>query len=150
MHLTAGALLGAGNYLINRETDTSAACVMGAVSCDTDHIIEYGEYCRKYKAKPDFKEWNSGEYFSRKCTVKVYFHSWEICILSWILLLLFGRRRKNSSGTNVFGRLFRIFKGLTIGYTSHMVLDQIGNGMNGKCYFLLYRWLRGWKQKELS
>ncbi|MCR4590112.1 MAG: hypothetical protein K5668_04775 [Lachnospiraceae bacterium] len=137
------------NYIFNREADTSAACVLGAVLCDTDHIIEYGEYCRKYKAKPDFKEWNSGEYFSKKGTVKVFFHSWEICILSWILLTGLIIRPKGDR-LRSFGRLFRIFKGLTIGYTSHMVLDQIGNGMNAKCYFLLYRWLHGWKQKALS
>ena len=144
-HLLCGAVLAAGNYLLNREKDTSAACFLGAFLCDTDHLIEYADYCREFNCRPDFEEWYSGKYFDKKGTVKVIFHSWELCFLSWILYFLVFYHVKNRC------RFFEhIFRGLTIGYTSHLVLDHIGNNVKGRTYFLLYRWKHRWKQRDLD
>ena len=152
VHLTCGTILAVGNYIVSREKESSFACALGAVLCDTDHIIEYAEYCRTNKVRPDFEEWSSGEYFSKKGTVKVFFHSWELCLLSWILLWALGLSVRDSGAKGFDGRiagLLRVFRGLTMGYTSHMILDQLGNGLRGKSYFLLYRKHHRWKQGEL-
>ncbi len=143
-HLGCGLLLAAVNYLVNGEADTSAACAAGAVLCDTDHLLEYAVYCAKHKKKPDFDEWYSGDYFKTKGTHKIIFHSWEACILMWILMIagiLSGKKP---------GVIRRVFKGFTVGYTSHLILDQMGNGFNSKGYFLFYRWRNGWKRKSLT
>lgn len=135
-HLTCGAILATGILIKDREFDTALAAIAGAVICDTDHLLEYYKYCKDYDVKnPSFDEWKSGEYFNTKGTIYVLFHSWEVCIIMWFLLL--------------FGNKSHIFKGLTVGYTSHLCLDQIGNNLNNKSYFWLYRWWHDWKQQEL-
>ncbi len=141
-HLLCGLSLAAGEYLTTGNKDSSIACVAGSVLCDTDHIIEYAKYCHRYNIKPDFEEWSSGEYFTKKGTVEVCFHSWEICFLLWILIFIF--RRDNES------QVFRILKGLNIGYTSHLILDQIGNNMGPFTYFLTFRWRHGFRQRDLG
>ena len=141
-HLLCGLSLAAGEYMITGDRDSSVACTAGAVLCDTDHIIEYAKYCHKYKVKPDFEEWNSGEYFTKKGTVEVCFHSWEICFLLWILIFIL-RYRSDS-------RIFHILEGLNIGYTAHLLMDQIGNNVGPFAYFLTHRWIHGFKQRSLE
>ena len=134
-HLTCGAILGTAIMLSERDALKAVSCVCGATMCDIDHIIEYAKYCNDYNAKPSFAEWKSGEYFNTKGTVCVLFHSWEVCLLMWLL--------KGHTGS-------RIIDGLRIGYTSHLILDQIGNNLNKWSYFWLYRWWKDFNQPSLK
>ncbi len=136
-HLLCGTILSLVVLLKYNEFDTAIACIGGSVLPDTDHILEYMKYCSDFSVKPTIGEFATGKYFDEKQTVYVLFHGWEFVICG-ILYLLF-RGKKNRS---------RLIKGLTIGYTSHMILDQIGNNMNEKSYFWLYRWWKNWKQEE--
>ncbi len=136
-HLLCGTILSVAVYVKYKNPEMTLACLIGSVILDVDHIYEYGKYCCDYDVKPSFEEFRSGKYFSRKGTVYVIFHSWEIAIIGLIFRLF-----AHSDGYN------NILKGLVLGYTSHMALDQIGNNLSGASYFWLYRWWKKWQQRE--
>lgn len=138
MHLLSGTILAALSLVRNQEADTAAGCLIGSVIPDVDHIYEYKKYCDDFSADPKIKEFGSGKYFDKKGTVYVLLHSWEIDIISLGYVIL---RRP--------GKCNNMVKGLVVGYTSHMILDQIGNNLSGWSYFWLYRWWHDWKQKSL-
>ena len=133
-HLLCGTILATGILLTKHDTDMAMACLIGSVISDTDHILEYSKYCNEYNVQPSFKEFVSGKYFDTKKTVYVPFHSWEAAFLGILYCLLV-----KSAGNAI--------KGLTIGYASHMILDQIGNKACVGGYFWLYRWWKDWKQE---
>lgn len=110
-------------------------CVTAGVLVDLDHLIEYKNYCGdEWK----WEEFSTGSYFDAKGTIKVIFHSWEAVAAMWgIVLTRDGIRRKN------------FLYGVAVGYTLHLILDQIGNNVNNKGYFELYRWFVDWQQDKL-
>lgn len=137
-HLLCGTVLSVGIMIKHHKIDTAIACLIGSAAPDIDHLIEYSKYCKDYSIEPKFDEFISGTYFDKKGTVYVFLHSWEIAIIS--LGYVFFRRQ---------GKCNKIIKGLVVGYTSHMILDQIGNNLSGLSYFWLYRWWHDWEQKCL-
>ena len=110
-------------------------CVASGVLVDLDHLIEYKNYCGDHW---DWEEFSTGIYFNKKATVKVIFHSWEAaCVLWGIVLARDGIGKKS------------LLYGIAVGYTLHLVLDQIGNNLNMMGYFELYRWFVDWQQDKL-
>lgn len=136
-HVLCGTILGVGILVKNKEIDTALSCLVGSVIPDVDHILEYTKYCSEYNKKPSFKEFVSGKYFDDKKTVYVLLHGWEFAVIGLILLC----KQKDKCNN--------IVKGLSLGYMSHMILDQIGNNVTMKGYFWLYRWWKDWKQEDL-
>lgn len=137
-HLTCGLILGTGILISEKDIMKAASCVCGATMSDIDHIIEYAKYCKDYDVKPTFPEWKSGNYFTKKGTIYVIFHSWELCAIMWFI-----------SGTIKDVKINSIINGLTLGYTSHLILDHIGNNLNNMGYFWLYRWWKKYRQDVL-
>lgn len=137
-HLISGSVLAGALYVAFKDKKKAAAGLLASVLVDVDHLLEYKDYCTKEQKDWDFKEFSSGRYFDKKKTVKVIFHSWEIAALGWLHFIQLKNRNKDN-----------VFLGIISGYTLHLLLDQIGNNLNGKGYFLLYRWRCGWKQSKL-
>lgn len=114
----------------------ACACIASGVLVDLDHLIEYKNYCRE---NWDWNEFSTGIYFNKKGTVKVIFHSWEAAAIMWGITLAKKGIKKNS-----------LLYGITVGYTLHLILDQIGNNLNLMAYFETYRWFVGWQQDRLA
>lgn len=133
-HLVFSTGAAAVLLISSKKPGVALSCAASGVLVDLDHLIEYQEYCR---GKWDWKEFSTGVYFNQKGTVKVIFHSWEAAMLMWgIVLKKDGIRKKN------------LLYGIATGYTLHLVLDQIGNNLNYKSYFELYRKSAGWRQEK--
>jgi hypothetical protein len=124
--------------ITSKSVKVAIGCLTAGVFTDLDHIIEYGGYCRDFDTKWRWEEFFSGTYFDKKGTVNVYFHSWEFSLALWILVLATKQRQKKGK-----------FYGIAVGYTLHLILDEIGNNLNHLGYFELYRWLVNWKQEKL-
>ncbi len=137
-HLTASTALAGISYAASRDAGCAIACIMSGVLSDTDHLIEYWDYCRKYHQSWDWKEFSTGIYFNKKGTVKVIFHSWELATFLWIAFIMTSEDRKKN-----------ILRGIASGYTLHLILDQIGNNLNPFAYFETYRFIKRWNQEEL-
>lgn len=134
-HLAYSTAVATGLLFTTRSPKIAAGCVVAGVFVDLDHLIEYKSYCGD---KWEWGEFSTGIYFDKKGTVKVFFHSWEVAFALWVIVLSHGRIKKKS-----------LLYGLAVGYTLHLILDQIGNNLNGMGYFEIYRWLVGWQQDKL-
>ena len=128
--VAAGVLL-----FTTKSFKVAISCVAAGVLVDLDHLIEYKNYCGD---DWNWEEFSSGSYFNEKKTVKVVFHSWEAAVMMWSIVLTRDAVRKKS-----------VLYGIAVGYTLHLILDQIGNDLCFMGYFELYRWLVGWKQDKL-
>lgn len=135
-HLAYSTAAASALFATTRSLKAAVGCVAAGVLVDLDHLIEYRNYCGD-----DWKweEFSTGSYFDAKGTVKVIFHSWEAAAVMWGIVLTQNGIRKN-----------HLLYGITVGYTLHLVLDQIGNHMGKMGYFEVYRWLVGWQQSRLS
>lgn len=111
-------------------------CVLSGVLVDLDHLIEYRNYCG---SDWNWKEFSTGSYFDTKKTIHVIFHSWEAAAFLWGVVL-----SRDGIGTG------SLLYGVAVGYTLHLILDQIGNNLCCMGYFELYRWLVDWKQDMLQ
>lgn len=136
-HLAYSTALGATLLITTKSPKTAMACVFAGTMVDLDHVIEYGSYCKDYAREWDWNLFASGKYFDYKGTVKVIFHSWEFAIILWLYLL----SKKRKSGT---------IYGIACGYTLHLILDNIGNDVNKKAYFELFRIRNRWRQSVLK
>lgn len=134
-HLAYSTVAASVLYLTTKKLKIAAGCVMSGVFVDLDHLIEYKSYCGD---KWEWGEFSTGSYFDKKGTVKVFFHSWEVAFALWGIVLSRDGIRKKS-----------LLYGIAVGYTLHLILDQIGNNLNSMGYFEIYRWLVGWQQDKL-
>lgn len=134
-HLAYSTAAATGLLFMTKSPKAAIGCIASGVFTDLDHLIEYKSYCGD---DWNWDEFSTGSYFEDKGTIKVIFHSWEIATAIWGMLYMHGGvRRKN------------LLYGIAVGYTLHLVLDQIGNNMNHMGYFELYRYLNGWNLKKL-
>lgn len=135
-HLVYSSAVASVLLLTTKSPRIAVACVAAGVFADLDHLIEYKNYCGdNWK----WEEFFSGSYFNTKGTVRVIFHSWEVVAVIWGIVLKKGLVRKEN-----------LLYGAAVGYTLHLILDQIGNNLNGMGYFELYRWLIKWRQDKLT
>lgn len=137
-HLIYSATAASVLLLETKSTKVAAGCLATGIFVDLDHLIEYYKYC-----EGDWK-WNeflTGCYFDDKGTVKVIFHSWEMAAVMWCSILVKGKAKADRQSP---------LYGIAVGYTLHLILDQIGNNLSGLGYFELYRWLVDWKQNKLA
>lgn len=105
-------------------------CGLGNVISDTDHLLEYGAYCLKRRARPSVQKFMSGEYFAEKGTLMVVFHGHEhLLVLALMCIRLWQRGHSGAFSLIAF----------TMGYGMHMLLDLIGNDCGLKGYSILYR-----------
>lgn len=129
-HLMSGLITGGITYMITKDITCAAVCAAGNVVSDTDHLLEYGHYCLKYREKPTVSEFLSGEYFSKKQTIGVVFHAYEYLLLL-VTLCALAITMKWFEATWLVA--------FTVGYGIHLLLDTIGNECTVRGYCILYR-----------
>ena len=134
-HLAYSTAAASVLLITTKSPKIAIGCVASGVLVDLDHLIEYKNYCGGHW---DWEEFSTGDYFNKKTTVKVIFHSWEAACVLWAIVLAHDRIGKK-------GLLY----GIAVGYTLHLILDQIGNNLNVMGYFELYRWFVDWQQDKL-
>lgn len=135
-HLVYSTAIASGLFLMTKSPKTAVGCIASGVFTDLDHLIEYKSYCG---SDWNWDEFSTGSYFKSKGTIKVIFHSWEAAIVMWGIVMARGGIWRKS-----------LLNGFTVGYTLHLLLDQIGNHLNYMGYFELYRWRAEWKLSELE
>ncbi len=67
--------------------------------------------------------------------IYILFHSYELIALLWIAIYAFS--------------LSDIWKAVAIGFTQHLIFDQLTNPFNTFGYFLTYRAIKGFKKNYL-
>lgn len=129
-HVVSGAVMGGIAWAVTGNMKAALWCGLGNVISDTDHLLEYGVYCLKRRARPRVQKFMSGEYFAEKGTLMVVFHGHEhLLALVFICICLAWQGSPGTLSCIAF----------TIGYGMHMLLDLIGNDCGLKGYSILYR-----------
>lgn len=134
-HLISSGIAAGISYYVTKSSISSFCCFGAGVAPDLDHFIEYFVY---KKGKWDNEEFWSGSYFKKKGTLYIIFHSIEL--LSILLYITFFVIRRKS-------KFRKLSLGILSGYTTHMILDIIGNNCGFLTYSYFYRWKNKWKVK---
>jgi hypothetical protein len=110
-------------YLIFKSWELSIVSFLSGILIDLDHIFDVvREHGWSIKIADFFRICHKGQ-FNR---IFLLLHGWE-----WIALL----------GTaSWFSRWNPWITGVFIGFTQHMILDNLHNGTNIWCYSILWRW----------
>ncbi|MFC1624694.1 hypothetical protein ACFL28_05255 [Candidatus Omnitrophota bacterium] len=119
--------LAAGSILYNYGHSARiglASFLIASIFLDLDHYIDY---VREHGVSLDFKKICNA--FRNCCNefkrVTIFLHSYEVLILFWLCIFMFD--------------LGVIWKYCAIGFTLHLLIDQIVNPMVPLAYFLSFR-----------
>jgi len=122
-HTLISVLLSSLVYLFSRSLSATLACFASGIFIDLDHFFEYffkfGVHLpriRKFFQAADNHEYD--RYF-------LFFHSYELALISWLAAALLIRRPWAW--------------GFAIGFTVHILADQIYNPCHPLTYLLIFR-----------
>lgn len=121
-HITASIIISAFLFAISKSWIIFTSSLISGVLIDIDHVLDYFWEFRNYFR---VKEFFNVHYNKNILFCMIIFHSWE---------LLFPL---NIYAFFISGNLWVI--GIAIGFTQHVVLDQIFNKPNRWGYFFFWR-----------
>jgi hypothetical protein len=132
-HIMASAGVSLGYQVAMHSWPATLGCFLSGVLIDVDHYAEYWilkkEFPFKYKDLVHFCHKDNGD--------KVYllFHAYEYLFILWFAIYLFS--------------LGKMWIGITVGLTTHIMCDQFTNPIKPLFYFLTYRYKNHFKKSEL-
>ena len=132
IHVIVSLTLSALFWFFTKSLYASFACFISGVLVDLDHLIEFFIHYEK-------KDFTLRKFFSvcrQMLFEKLYlfFHSCELLILLWL---------SYSFSKNVY------LLAISIGYSSHLILDYIGNPLHVYSYFFIRRFMRKFETREI-
>jgi hypothetical protein len=125
-HIAISVVVAGALWALTRSFALAASSLCAGILVDLDHFVDYyAQYGFKFSLRRFFRASYRGEYDR----AFVLLHAWEWLALALVCAWWFR------------GHAWVV--GLAIGWTHHMILDQIVNTSNAVCYFILYRWRQG-------
>ncbi len=130
-HVIASIIFSSLFLVIFKSWTIAAVSFFSGVLIDCDHIIDF--FC-EFRKRFNVKQFFDVHYSEKILFFMVIFHSWE--------LLFFLNIYAFFMGCNPW------IIGIAIGFTQHVVLDQIFNNP-GLSYFFFWRLKKGFKKKKM-
>jgi len=134
-HIAVSLSLGLGVWFLTKSFFAGVICFFSGFLLDVDHIIEYIIHfgykdfsLRKCYEVCDQPIRRDGKYQFKR--LYIIFHSAEIALLLWII--------------TAYTKNAYIFAS-ALGYSTHLILDRIGNPYHPYFYFILWRALRNFE-----
>lgn len=128
-HFIVSISLGTIVWILTNSFFASLVCFFSGFFIDVDHIMEYIVHFgwKKFSLKKCYLAYEQpgkqdGFYQFKKSYV--VFHSNEFAVVLWLLAIY-------TQNIIIFGS--------ALGYSSHLLLDNIGNHMHPYSYFILWR-----------
>ncbi len=128
-HLTLSLLVGLIIWKISGNVYVLSAALMGGFFIDLDHLLDY---FLAFGAKFNLSYFLKGYQFLKTDKIYVLFHSWELVIILFSIILFF-MNFKN------FITLRTFLLSFSVSLFLHLFVDVFTNNMKAKSYFLLYR-----------
>ncbi len=123
-HHTILSLLSSGAlYFFTRSISATAACFLSGIFIDLDHFFEYF-YAFGYRGFSIAKFFQAADEHAYQ-KFFLFLHSYELVIICWIL--------------NFTLIPYPWMMGLSLGFTLHIIADQIYNPCDYRTYFLIFR-----------
>ncbi len=131
-HITASIIISAFLFAISKSWIIFTSSLLSGVLIDCDHIFDYfWEFNNRFSVKKFFDV----HYKGTVLFYMVIFHSWELLALLSICAF--------SMSWNPW------IIGVTIGFTQHIVLDQIFNKPSRWIYFFFWRLKNDFNMKKM-
>ncbi len=132
-HITISLFFSAFLFAITKSWIISTSSLISGFLIDCDHVLDYfWGFRKRFRVKEFFNDHYNGEIKF----IMVIFHSWELLVLLSICALLIG--------WNPW------IIGITIGFTQHVVVDQIFNKPNRWLFFFFWRLNNGFDANKMS
>ena len=131
-HITISLFFSAFLFAISKSWIIFTSSLISGVLIDCDHIFDYfWEFRNRFSVKKFFDVYYNGKMpFSM-----IVFHSWELLALLSICAF--------SMSWNPW------IVGVTIGFTQHIILDQIFNKTNRWVFFFFWRLKNGFNVRKM-
>jgi hypothetical protein len=129
-HAIASGIISLIVWYAFRSFPAAVASFLTGTLIDLDHYIDFfANHHFTLSLKKVYEASEASDF------TKLYLvcHSYEMVIILWALIAVFS--------------LGAVWKGIAIGLTQHMILDQLTNPMTFSGYFLIYRAVNGFKKE---
>jgi len=129
-HIAASAVISAGFQATMHSWPATLGCFLSGVLIDTDHYLEYWIIKKKFP----FHFQDLIDFCFDASITKTYlvFHAYEFLLIFWLLIY--------------FCALGKIWTGIALGLTTHMILDQFFNPIKPLFYFITFRIKNGFEK----
>jgi len=131
-HITISLFFSAFLFAISKSWIIFTSSLISGVLIDIDHVFDY---FWEYRKRLVIKDFFSAHYNRKASFGSLIFHSWEL-LFSLNIYAFF-----------ISGNSWII--GITIGFTQHVVLDQIFNKPNKWGYFFFWRLKNNFSLKKM-
>ncbi len=131
-HIFASIIFSTLFFVIFKSWKISVSSLLSGVLIDIDHIIDY---YREHGINLRIKQFFEVCHNTKLIRVWLIFHSWELLALLSICAFLMSWDPW--------------IVGLTIGFTQHIILDQIFNKPDRLAYFFFWRLKNGFNVKKM-
>jgi hypothetical protein len=122
-HVIVSAGVSLGFQALMHSWPATLGCFFSGVLIDIDHYLEYcilrKKFPFRYRDLVDFCHRDKSD------KVYLYFHAYEYLFVLWFSIFFF--------------HLGKIWLGVTIGLTVHLIFDQFTNPIKPLFYFLIFR-----------
>jgi len=131
-HLGISFSLSAVFFALTKDYSLALSSFLAGVLIDLDHFFDY--------FKSEGIKFNLNDFFHRceNFEIKKFYllsHSYELLLLLVLVVYLTPPHP--------------LTLGILLGFTQHLLLDQISNGAHPLGYFLIYRWRNGFAGKYI-
>lgn len=124
VHFISSTLLALVIYYFFQSPSAVLATFLGGVFIDLDHLVDF--YFSRPRKIFSFQGFLSPhKYMRRNQKAYVPLHSYELILIIWL--------------SSWYTDWNLILLGIALGFTLHLILDDIGNEMKTFSYFLIYR-----------
>lgn len=139
VHIITSASLAAATWAFTRSFWAGALCFVSGGLIDIDHFLDYGlnfGWKNITPAKVAHASMQTARISEEGGFKKVYLfiHSTELLILLWIIY--------------IYTKSIYVFA-IAFGFSVHLAMDQIGNGVHPLFYFVVWRVIKNWDAAKL-
>jgi len=132
-HIVASAGISLGLQLTLHSWPATLGCFFSGFLIDLDHHLDY---CIVHKQFP-FKYQDLVDFCWDTKVTKLYLflHSYELLCIFWFLIYYLS--------------LGKVWMGVALGLTTHMILDQFFNPIKPLFYLIIYRAMNGFEKSKI-
>ena len=116
-----------------KSTGALVACFLSGILIDLDHYFDY--YLARKELPLNFKKLVDFCHNNYHSKLYIFLHSYELLFLLWFSIYYFS--------------LGAVWLGAAVGFTAHIICDEIVNPLRPLSYFLTYRIKQNFSRKIL-
>ena len=106
-----------------KSTWALAACFLSGIFIDLDHHLDY--YLARKEVPLNYRKFVDFFKHERRAKLYLFLHAYELLFILWVSIFAFS--------------LGNVWLGVALGFTTHIICDEIFNPFKPLAYFMTYR-----------